>query len=78
MVLLPKVHVSADVLFPRLVELVNDLEIPILRVQVPEPVIYPSRKTGGIRRRGSVFEPMLLWGPIERPVFEFPEEDLPY
>jgi len=73
-VLLPEVYVSADVMFPRLVELVNNLEIPIHRVQVPEPVIYPSKKTG----RGSVFEPMLLWGPIERLVFEFPEEDLPY
>ena len=94
MVLLPQVYLSADYVFPRLCELLNDLSVPIERVQCPAPFIFPSnaKRTKRVltykmshaereayeESKKAVFAPMILWGPIERPEFVIDEAGLPY
>jgi hypothetical protein len=88
-----KVWVSAEYVFNRTVDLLGG-DQDISRVVPPRPVIFPSqdrpvyakkRVTKATRKkrrrrekRDQVFEPMILWGPIERPDFVIDESELPY
>jgi hypothetical protein len=67
------VYVSADIVFPRTVGLLNNPAVDLLRVRPPMPTVHRERNTGGDR----TLHNMVLWGPIERPDFEplSPEDD---
>jgi hypothetical protein len=87
-----QVYLSADYVLPRTAMLMNDLSIDLMRIVVPFPVVFPVPRSGaGMKKtykmthaertsyeesQRAVFEPMALWGPIERP--DFVIDEVPY
>ena len=65
--------VSADVVFPRTVELLSDTDIDLMRVKPPVPQIVKPTELG--LGYGPSF---LMWEVPAKPDFVIDESDLPY
>ena len=86
------VYLSASYVLPRTAWLMNDLSTDLLRIGCPVPITFPVPQArrrltykmsyaeieGARLVSEAVFEPMALWGPIERPDFVIDEALLPY
>ena len=81
--------VSADIVFPRTVELLSS-SVNLLRVTPPKPVVFPptsKRKAltfmmthaqrDAMGELAAVFPPMMMWE-VDRPEFVIDESELPY
>ena len=79
---------SARVVFDRVVELMNDPSLPLPKAPlptngfIPKPVKYDrfgrKMKQSPPYRFGSKANPVILFGPVKRPLFVIDEAELPY
>ena len=65
--------ISADVIFPRAVELLSDTDIDLMEIDVPEfRLVKPSEIELGYGPA------MVMWEIPDKPLFYIDESDLPY
>ncbi len=71
---MPRVLIGASDMFYRTIELLTS-DIDLTRVPAPRPVIFPKQRR---KKKKAIFDPRILFGPVERPVFTIDESELPY